>query len=592
MRDLMIGTRRPGQPRSWRAAVIGLGLLAAALVVTWFIFERSVAYEPPGDSGDVGGAVQWTAAGATGAAATGAAVTGALASGALTYRGSRLEWRGGIAVLHLAGRGQALGAAHGRLLAEQVPAVAEVAQRSFDELVRGSGSWARMTHALRVDWRLRFLDDGLGDLDRAIVAGLVRGAGLDEDRYGQLLRAQTVWDVGASAASSESSSAAASLVRSLAVVVPQASATGAAVAGRVWLGHAFSAPGLDDGGEALVPVVTFARPATGQAWASLGWPGDAGAVIGINASGLAIAVNPARTRDVRATRTARPTLLLARAVLEQASTLDEAVRTLENTATLGAASFVVVDGRAGKWAVVERSPARAVVVRPGAAPAALVLGDYLTSQGFAADPENDRTRRVSPSATRVTRAQQLLRTPLALVDQVAAVLRDRRTPDDVLRSLGHRGVPFDPAAQLAILDPSLMMMWVADPSAGGRMRAFDLRHELEGLGERPAPPPDIAADPSLEPGALEELRAARSLLRAARRVHAAGHLARARQLADRAVARAPSLPEALLLAGELAGAAGDHVAARRLLQAWIDGGPDDPDREQKVRAQLSNARGW
>jgi hypothetical protein len=584
MRDLMIGARRPGQPRSWRAAVIGLALLAAALVVTWFIFERSVAYEPPGDSGDGGGAVQWTPPGF----GEGSAVEAPLRGGALTYRGSRLEWRGGIAVLHLAGSGHTLGAAHGQLLSEQVPAVAEVAQRSFDELVRGRSWWARMTHELRVNWRLRFLDDGHGDLDRATVAGLVRGAGLDEERYRQLLRAQTVWDVGAPAASSESVSPAASLVRSLAVVAPQSSAA----AGRVWLGHAFSAPGLDDGGEALVPVVTFARPASGQAWASLGWPGAAGVATGINASGIAIAVNPARTRDVRATRTARPTLLLARAVLEQASTLDEAVRMLENTSTLGAASFVVIDGRAGKWAVVERSPARAVVVRPGATPAPLVLGDYLTSSVFAADPENDRTRRASPSAARVARAQQLLRAPLTMVDQIAAVLRDRRTSDEVLRPLGHRGVPFDPAAQLAILDPSLMMLWVADPMAGGRMRAFDLRHELEGLGERPAPPPDLAADPSLEPGALDELRAARALLRAARRAHAAGHLIEARQLADRAVARASRLPEALRLAGELAGATGDHAAARRLLQSWLDGGPDDPDREQKVRAQLSNARGW
>lgn len=614
MRDLMIGTRRSGQPRSWRAAVIGLGLLAAALVVTWFIFERSVTYEPPDAEGDAGGAVQWSADEATGmvssappgsvpgvvpgsvpgsvpgVVAGGPAVAPASGSrdGSLAYRGSRLQWRGGIAVLHLAGGGHALGVAHGRLLAEQVPAGAEVAQRSFDELVRGTSSWAQLTHELRVDWRLRFLDDGLGDVDRATVAGMMRGAGLDEDRYQQLLRAQAVWDVGAPAASSEAASAASSLVRALAIVAPQAGAA----AGRMWIGHAFSAPGLDDGGESLAPVVTFVRPATGQAWASLGWPGAAGVATGINAHGIAIVVNPARTRDVRATRTARPTLLLARAVLEQASSLDEAVRTLESTSTLGAASFLVVDGRAGKWAVVERSPKRAVVVRPGPPPAPLALGDYLSSSAFSADPENDRTRRISPSAARVARVQQLLRAPLASVDQVAAVLRDRRTTDDVLRPLGHRGVPFDAAAQLAILDPSLMVLWVADPQAGGRMRAFDLRHELEGLGDRPSPPPDIAADPSLEPGALEELRAARTLLRAARRAHAAGQLARARQLADRAVARAATLPEALLLAGELAGAAGDAPAARRLLQSWIAGGPDDPDREQKVRAQLSNARGW
>lgn len=600
MRDLLIGARRLGQPRPWRAAVIGAGLLAAAGVVAWFIFERSVSYELPG--GDASGVVRWTAgedgelaasgdaSRAAPAAPPGAAPVGvnsspsggmARAGSALLYRGARLEWRGGVAVLRVTGSGHDLGAAHGRLLAEQVPVAMAAAQPAIDGLVRGSGSWARMTHGMRVDWRLRFLDDGLGDVDRATVAGMVRGAELPEERYQQLVRVQAIWDIGAPATAGDS----AAMARSLAIAAPQAGPG----AGRFWLGHVFGGPGLDDGGESLAPVVTLARPDHGLAWASLGWPAGAGVATGINARGIAVLVNPARTRDVRATRSALPVLLLARTVLEQAETLDEAVRLLENRATLGAASYLVVDGRGGKGAVVERSPSRAVVTRLSGA---LALGDYLTAQVFTADPENDRTRRVSPSAGRVARAQELLRAPLASVEQLAAVLRDRRTRDDLARPLGHRGVPFDVGAQVAILDPASMALWVADPTAAGRMRAFDLRHELEGLGERPAPPPDIAADATLELGTLSEVRAARRTLRAARRALEAGSLVKARQLADRAVTRAPLLPEALLLAGELAASAGDHAAARRLLQLWLDGGPDDPEHEQKVRAQLSSARGW
>lgn len=546
----------------------------AAAVVAWFIFERSVTYEAP--EGEAGGAVQWTEE-------TGAA-------GALTYRDARLRWRGGIAVLHIEGSGHALGAAHGKLLAEQVPPWAAVTGRSLDALVQADGLWAQATHRMRVNWRLRFLDDGLGDSDRTIVAGLVRGAGLDDERYAELARAQAIWDIGAPAPASD----AAAMTRALTVVAPQGSpgssagagAGGTASSGRAWLAQSFAAPGLDDGGESLSPVVTFARPAHGLAWVSVGWPGNAGAGFGVNARGLAVAVNPSRTRDVRATRTARPILLLARAVLEQASTLDEAVRTLESTSTLGAASYVVMDSKAGKWAVVERSPARAVVTR---STAALAVGDFLSSSAFAADPENDRTKRTSASALRVARAQELLRAPMTSVDQVAALLRDRRTRASA-PPLGHRGVPFDATAQLAILDPSLMALWVGD--ASGKLRAFDLRHELEAMGDRPAPPPDLPADPSLDPGALDDLRAARRLLRASRRAHAAGHLVTARQLADRAVARAPALPEAILLAGELAAAAGDAATARRLLQSWLDGGPDDPERESKVRAQLTTSRGW
>jgi Acyl-coenzyme A:6-aminopenicillanic acid acyl-transferase len=570
MRDLMIGHRRTGQPRPGRAAVIGLGLLAAAGVVTWFIFERSVTYEPP--HGEASGTIRWSfPAGPTGP-------TGE--PGALVYRDTQLRWNGGIAVLRLRGDAHAMGVAHGRLLSDSL-ASRDVATGVFDGLSRGRGSWARMTHRLRIDWRLRFLDDGLQDTDRAMVAGMMRGADLPDDRYQQLVRLQAVWDLGSAALSNQ----AGGLCRTLSVVGLQSGTT----AGRVWIGHQFAAPGLDDGGESLVPLVVFAHPQGALPWAALGWPSGAGVATGINSKGIAVMVNPARTRDVRATRSARPILLLARSVLEHATTLDEAIRTLASTSTLGSATYLVVDGRAGKWAIVERSPSRAVVTR---STSSLAIGDFLTSSVFAADPENDRSHRMSPSASRVARAQQLLRVPMTSVEQMAALLRDQRTSDEIARPLGHRGVPFDPSAQIAIVDPSLMVLWVADPSAAGRLRAFDLRHELEAVGDRPAPPSDIPPDPSMEAASILQVQSARRDLRLARKAFGSGRMMQARQLADRAVARSPALPEALELAGELASTTGDRTAARALWQRWLDGGADDPGLEAKVRARLATNNSW
>lgn len=569
MGDLVIGQRRIGQPRPWRAAVIGLGLCGAAVVAAWFIFERSVTYELP--DGEVGGAVQWLAPARPGE------------RGALAYRSSRLTWRGGLPVLHLEGSVAELGAARGRLLGPELERAAPSARAALAALVRGRGSWASLTHELRVAWRLRFLDDGLGDSDRKLLAGMVRGTGAaaPASAYQTLVHTQAVWDVGVPVSESEPGG----LTRTLAIAALQEPAAG----GRAWLGHSFAAPGLLDGGEELAPVVTFAKPTSGLAWAAVGSAGSAGALVGINAKGLAIAVAPARTRDVRPTRTARPILLLARSVLEQSSTLDEAIRALENAATLGAASYLVMSGPAGRWAVVERSPTRAVVTR---ASGAVALGDALAAPAFASDPDNDRTRRQAPGAPRVTRAEQLLRAPLAQVEQVAAILRDRRDVSGTERTLGHRGTIYDPAAQVVIVDPVAMAMWVADPLANGRLRAFDLRHELLGQGERPAPPPDVLAPMEPEADRLAEVVEARRALRQARQALARGELVPARQLAARALARAPELPEALVLAGELAALAGDQPMARTLWQRWIDGGPDDPDRAQRVRNILATDRGW
>lgn len=542
---------------------MALGLLAVAGVVTWFIFRRAVTYEPP--EVEVSGDVQWTLG---------------PADGALTYRGAQLRWHGGVAALHLTGEGAELGAAHGRLLGERVGVTAAATRAALRDLVRGSGLWFGLTHDLRVGWRLRFLDDGLSQLDRAMVAGVQRGANLEVARYQELVRLQAVWDIASAPATSDT----AGLSRALAVLAQQPGAA----AGSVWLGHAFSAPGLDDGGESLAPVVSFVRPRDGLAWAAVSWPGSVGVTTGVNAKGIALVVNPAATRDVRATRTARPILLLARAVLERATTLDDAVATLEHTETLGAASYLVVDGAASKWAVVERSPTRAVVSRPSAP---LALGDFLAAAAFASDPKNDRGRRASPSAARVARAQRLLQAPLTSPPQLAAVLRDRRALDGAALPLGHRGVPFDAAAQLVILDPGRLALWVADPSADGLLRVFDLRAELDTDGPR-APLSEIPADPELASAALAQLAVARRDLRAARRLWEADQIAAARQRAARALARAPTLPEAILLAGDLAAAANDPGAARELWQRWLDGGPDHPEREQLVRAQLTNPRGW
>jgi hypothetical protein len=143
------------------------------------------------------------------------------------------------------------------------------------------------------------------------------------------------------------------------------------------------------------------------------------------------------------------------------------------------------------------------------------------------------------------------------------------------------------AVHTVILDPAALALWVADPRAAGRMRAFDLRHELRGEGDRAAPAADIAADPAVELDRLDSLVAARADLRLARGALRAGDPVRAAEACARARARAPTLPEALELDALIAQARGDQARARAAFQAWIDGVPDDPHGEQRARAALA-----
>ena len=565
MPDLVIGGRRAAPVRPWRAAVIGIALLGVAVVVAWFIYRRSVAYDIPG--GEVSGEVTATSPSA-----------GARAR--VSFGASSLEWVGGIPVLRATGDAHAIGAAQGRLLAPLLAAVVRAHQASIEGTVADDGLLGGTTHHMRLNWRWRFVDDGVSDSDRRMVAGLMRGAEASGVvlSFDDLLRDQAVLDIGVpSPASAETEER--SLAHSLTVIAQQAQAPA-----RVWIGRSFALTGLDDGGDSEIPLIEIAHPDGKIAWASVGWPGEIGAVTGINAEGIAVMVHPTRTGDVRATRDARPIALLARAVLEQAKTLDQAIALIEQTPTLGAAAFVMVDGASGKWLRVERTPSKAIVERSPKSPA---IGDVLETNALASDPENDRARRMLASIPRVSRAARLVRSPLADVAAMAAILRDTRGDADAPRPAGHRGTIDDGrAVHVAILDPTSLELWVADPRAGGRLRAFDLRHELRGEGDRAAPPADIPPDPSAEPDRRADLVAARADLRDARAALVRGDNKLAAEACSRALARQPQLPEALELAGQIAAERGDTARARTLYQQWLDGGADDPHGEERARALL------
>src|SRR5215210_5174136 len=125
MPDLVIGGgRRSGAPRPWRAAVIALAMLGVTIVVAWFIYRRSVAYDMPG--GSVGGAISWQ--------------TQSNSTPTLAFGNSSLVWNGSIAVLRASGDAHAIGAAHGRLLAPHLPALVRAASPSIQGTV-GKGGW-------------------------------------------------------------------------------------------------------------------------------------------------------------------------------------------------------------------------------------------------------------------------------------------------------------------------------------------------------------------------------------------------------------------------------------------------------------------
>lgn len=566
MTDLVIGggRRYHSSQRSFRSVAIAVVLGLAALLAAYLLFDRMVTYVEPDVS------------------VPEAALALAPGGARLGYQGSSLGHVGGLAVLRLAGPPAALGAAHGRLLANELTAQHAALAPLLHHAVPGQSFLGGLTHDWRARWRYRLLDDGIPGHQLVEMAHMLEAARQATDRvpaYEAFVRAQAAFDLGQPAPWSSGADFRA-VTRATSFVAALREPSG----DRLLVGRSLALPGAVDGGDAAAarPLVSFVRSPEVIAFASVGWPGLAGVLTGINAEGIAVLVHPVYAPGMEHVPASQPAALLARDVLENARSLDDAIAVLEHASPLGAAVFMLIDGPGRAWAVVERSPRGSSVRRNEP----VVVTDVFTGDAFADDPENDRATRMRPSLLRARRAEKLVRARPASPADVLAILRDDRDLDGARLPLGHRGALRDPSAvHTVLLDASTMVLWVADgPDAGGRFRAFDLRHELAGAPA--APPDDFPALPDDEPRAARSVRRARAHLRQARREAHSGHLSRARELAMRALILTPDLPEALILAGDLARRDGDRPAAEGYFRRAIEAGLDDLGAEEEIRALL------
>src|SRR5690349_11261289 len=108
MADLVIGGRRPSPQRALRAVFMLVVLVVTAFVGAWFIYRRSVTYDVP--DGEPARAAITLDQPTPGAAPR------------LRWGDASLAMLGDLAVVRAGGEPFTIGAAHGRFLADQLPA--------------------------------------------------------------------------------------------------------------------------------------------------------------------------------------------------------------------------------------------------------------------------------------------------------------------------------------------------------------------------------------------------------------------------------------------------------------------------------------
>lgn len=245
-------------------------------------------------------------------------------------------------------------------------------------------------------------------------------------------------------------------------------------------------------------MVLFVKPDSGHAFASITWAGFMGVVSGMNSQGLTVTLNAAKSDIPTGSKT--PISLLAREILQYASTIDEAVAMAQNRQTFVSESILIGSANDKRAVIIEKSPEKLGVYQSQGN--RLVCSNHFQSEVFAHDSANIRFRDQSDSPYRFARVNQLLDT-LRVVDFLSAaeVLRERKdlnsndiglgNPRSINQMIAHHGVIFLPEKR---------MMWVSThPYQMGRMVCYDLNKIFAKKLVPPAPVHEvdytIPADP-------------------------------------------------------------------------------------------------
>ncbi len=252
-------------------------------------------------------------------------------------------------------------------------------------------------------------------------------------------------------------------------------------------------------------IVAFINPDSGYKFMYITWASMIGVVSGMNEHGLTVTINAAKS-DVP-TKSATPISILAREILQYATTVDEAKAIAEKRKTFVSESILIGSAYDQSATIIEKSPEKMGVF--STEDDYLVCSNHFQSEVFADDENNLMNIETSPSKYREDRCKQLiLNIDSPGYYEVARILRDHRGMDNknigignektMAQMISHHSVIFQPEKGLA---------WVSThPYQLGSYLAYDINkvfsenQDFESGNILNQPPLTIPYDPFLNTG--------------------------------------------------------------------------------------------
>lgn len=220
-------------------------------------------------------------------------------------------------------------------------------------------------------------------------------------------------------------------------------------------------------------VLLFIQPDDGIPFVSVGWPGMLGVVSGMNKEGLTVTMNAGKSKIPLTAK--KPITILAREILQYASTIDEAIEIAAKSEVFVSEALMIGSAKDNKAVLIEISPKNFGVYEVNNN--RLVCSNHFQSDAYKKDKRNNEAIEESHSLYRYTRMSELLdKNPKINYLEMAEILREKDGIDDkklgygnekaLNQLLGHHAVIFKPAEK---------QIWISSfPYQLGEFTAYDL----------------------------------------------------------------------------------------------------------------------
>ena len=221
-------------------------------------------------------------------------------------------------------------------------------------------------------------------------------------------------------------------------------------------------------------IICFVNPSSGYKFMMITWADLIGVVSGMNDQGLTVTLNAAKSTIPR--QAATPVTLLAREILQYASTIEEAYNISKKRKLFVSESIMIGSARDGKTAIIEKSPELEDIVYPENS--LIISSNHYQGKVFANDENNLENIHGSDSYSRYTRVEELISARGILnVGDMVQILRDQRGLGNKDVGMGNQlSINQLIAHHSVVFKPDSLLAWVsAGPWQEGKFICYDLK---------------------------------------------------------------------------------------------------------------------